>query len=224
MTLWTVVPVKPFEEAKTRLAGALGAAQRCALAARLFDLALQTVLRFAQTRPVLVVTGSERIIRMAVDLGAQALLESAPDGLNAALRQAAAHVCRHGGSQLLAVATDLPLLEVEDLSALEASATQGYAIAPDVHLAGTNALLLPASAAPPFAFGPDSYAVHRAAIRKLGAEPGIVTRPGLALDIDRPEDLAAIARLRPALLATPAAADNALSNRYEGGLKRARSG
>lgn len=200
MSLWTVVPVKPFDEAKTRLAGAMTPEQRFALASRLFERTLRTALRFARERPVLVVTRSDGILRAAAELGAMALRESEPGGLNAALAQAAAHVRGQGGTQLLVVATDLPLLDVGDLNSIEASAAQGYAIAPDLHFSGTNALLLPASDTPLFAFGLHSYSAHAAGIRQRGADPKIVFRLGLALDIDQPEDLAALASRRPSFL------------------------
>jgi 2-phospho-L-lactate guanylyltransferase len=50
----------------------------------------------------------------------------------------------------------------------------------------------------PLRFGDDSYFPHLDRARALGIEPGIVQRPGLALDVDTPDDLRAF-------LATPSA-------------------
>ena len=41
-----------------------------------------------------------------------------------------------------------------------------------------------------FAFGPDSFAKHRAAAQAIGSNPEVVERPGLAFDLDSPADLA----------------------------------
>ena len=42
----------------------------------------------------------------------------------------------------------------------------------------------------PLRFGPDSFFPHLAAARRQGLEPTIVRRPGIAVDIDEPADLA----------------------------------
>jgi 2-phospho-L-lactate guanylyltransferase len=61
-------------------------------------------------------------------------------------------------------------------------------IAPDEQEQGTNALAL----APPdpgfFRFGPDSFQAHLEAAKALGAKPHILRRPGLANDLDTPDD------------------------------------
>ena len=67
-------------------------------------------------------------------------------------------------------------------------ARRGVAIAPDKTGRGTNALALRPPDALRFSFGIDSFAKHRAA---AGALPFVVVdRPGLAFDLDTPEDLA----------------------------------
>jgi 2-phospho-L-lactate guanylyltransferase len=48
----------------------------------------------------------------------------------------------------------------------------------------------------PLTFGDDSFYPHLRAARACGIEPVIVRQPGIGLDIDRPEDMAAFAQLR----------------------------
>jgi 2-phospho-L-lactate guanylyltransferase len=49
----------------------------------------------------------------------------------------------------------------------------------------------------PLRFGDNSYFPHLAAARQCGIEPTIVRAPGIALDIDNPQDLAAFLRAEP---------------------------
>jgi 2-phospho-L-lactate/phosphoenolpyruvate guanylyltransferase len=84
---------------------------------------------------------------------------------------------------------DLPLLKPEDVDFLLAAAdASGLALAPDRHETGTNAVALAAGKAFAFAFGAGSFARHCGGLAVAAA---IVRRPGLALDVDTPADLAA---------------------------------
>ena len=73
-------------------------------------------------------------------------------------------------------------------------------IVPDRHGAGTNALLLsPPDAIEP-SFGPGSFARHAARAREAGVAARVAALPSLGLDVDTPDDLAA---LRSALATRP---------------------
>jgi 2-phospho-L-lactate guanylyltransferase len=63
-------------------------------------------------------------------------------------------------------------------------------VAPDRLGTGTNGLALSPPGVIGFRFGAGSFAAHRAEAAAAGLEPVIVTRPGLAFDLDTPEDLA----------------------------------
>jgi len=69
-------------------------------------------------------------------------------------------------------------------------------LAPSRDHRGSNAVLCTPPDLLPLRFGDDSFKPHLAASRALNIEPAVVERPGLALDIDTPDDLVA-------LLATP---------------------
>ena len=90
---------------------------------------------------------------------------------------------------LLVLASDLPLLNEDDLAAVT---MEDCAIAPDRRGTGTNALLWPTRPLPGFFFGENSFERHDASARAAGLEPKIVRRPGLAHDVDLPDDLSAI--------------------------------
>jgi 2-phospho-L-lactate guanylyltransferase len=196
VTIWAIIPVKASPESKSRLAGVLDAPARSALV----DAMLERVLEAAQ--------GACNVARVAL-LGTPrnappewvALLAEPGGGLNAAVASALAQAAAQGASRVLFIHGDLPLVTPRDLELLAAAPAGEIAIAPDRHGTGTNALSLPLPEAKgfSFAFGPDSFALHIEEAQRLGLKVEEIHSPGLARDIDEPEDLAdAAALLKPA--------------------------
>ncbi len=186
MSLWAVIPAKPASEGKSRLAPVLSPASRLRLNLRLFEHTLATVSAVFAPGRIIVVSRDAALLEIAEAAGARGLRERGDD-LNEALHQAAALL--PPGRGLLTVSTDLPNLTPDDLRAM--LAPQGrVAIAPDRAGTGTNALFTSPAAAIPYAFGLDSFARHKAAAARIGVLPRIISRPGLAFDLDMPEDLA----------------------------------
>jgi 2-phospho-L-lactate guanylyltransferase len=113
--------------------------------------------------------------------------------MNAAVRLGQGEAERLGAAGALVLVADLPRIGPEDLRALAAAAPagRGAALAPSRDGTGTNALLVcpPAGLEP--ALGPGSLARHLAGAQATGLQTALVPRPGLALDVDTPEDLAA---------------------------------
>src|SRR3546814_19459831 len=62
-------------------------------------------------------------------------------------------------------------------------------IATDSHRIGTNALLFRPPLTIAYCYGSDSLAAHRRAAHAAGLTSNVIDRPGLARDIDMPEDL-----------------------------------
>jgi len=111
--------------------------------------------------------------------------------LNAGLDQARAAAVAEGVETLVVLHGDLPELDVPDVQALIAAVPPegGVAIAPDRGGSGTNGLALRPPPAIPFEFGTNSFSAHREAARNAGVPLAIVRRPGLAFDLDTPDDL-----------------------------------
>jgi 2-phospho-L-lactate guanylyltransferase len=188
MTLWCVIPAKPFEEAKTRLSPDLSPEVRAMLAALFFRRTVQEVCRFFEPDPVVVVTRCPKILRLAETYGAVGVHEGPQADMNAALAIAAGHAIAHGASGILAISADLPAITGGDLADMTADPTTP-ALAPDRHGTGSNALYWPGPRPGPYLFGPQSFRRHLAAMAVGGVRPRIVRRPGLALDIDTLADL-----------------------------------
>jgi 2-phospho-L-lactate guanylyltransferase len=196
MGLWMVVPVRSLRDGKRRLAPLLDVSQRSALVRWLLDHTLEQAARFPGMSRTLVVTSCAEVSVRVAKQGIRVVAESPPCGLNGALSQARSTVASLGGSRLLVVSCDLPLLDADDLEQLATAASDGrLALAPDRSGQGTNALCVAVSHAFDFAFGPNSFSRHRAQADVLGLETVSVRRRGLSFDVDLPHDLDELAAI-----------------------------
>ena len=188
MTCWIVTPIKTPEACKTRLSGAMTDVARRDLVRDM----LRHVVEVAGAVPgadVRIVGPSRHGLAAEIPL-----LADPGGGLNPALAAAADAAVAAGASRLVIVAADLPRLTIGDLRALVSVEGETLAVAPDRAGSGTNALSLPLPAARAFRFqyGPDSFARHCAEAARLGLPLQVIRSETLGLDIDQPEDLAAI--------------------------------
>lgn len=180
-----VVLVKDFSTAKARLAPALDAAERAALAERLARGVVSAAKAVPGRRETLVVADSPAVVAWAERLGARAILQQAP-GLNAAAAEGWAAAA--GGEWTMVVHADLA--DPSQLAAVVSHWRPGRAVlVPDRHGDGTNAMVLPAETTPPFAYGPGSHDRHRAACAALGLDVRSLVDTTLSHDVDSPDDL-----------------------------------
>ena len=190
MTSRIIVPHRGLEHAKTRLAAVLEPDERAALAERLLRHVLATAV---STGHEVVVISPDPALSLLVEATGATLSVQHGMGLNTGLRQARGEALAAGVTLIAVLHGDLPDLAAADITALIAAARSALAvaIAPDAAGRGTNGLALSPPDAIDFAFGPDSFAAHRAAGERSGAAVTIVQRAGLAFDLDTPADLAA---------------------------------
>ncbi len=184
---WILIPAKPFGAAKQRLAPVLDAPSRAALARALLTRTLRVARTAFPASHCLVVSPTAEVAATVAAAGGE-LIITPEGGLNEQLAQAAARV--PVAAALLVLHADLPCLAVADLAAMLASPGH-MVLAPDRADMGSNALLqrrVPRI----FAFGPDSCHRHQEAARAHGLTVTFVRRPGLARDLDTPEDWAAL--------------------------------
>jgi 2-phospho-L-lactate guanylyltransferase len=190
-----ILPVKRFELAKQRLSTRLPAAQREIVARAMVEDVLNTLVASSELAGVLVVTNEPSVAALSEALGAIVEPDRAEAGQNAAAGVGIAYAVRAGIERVLLIPGDCHALDGEELSALLAHPVGGarvVVVVPDRHGTGTNALLLspPDVIAP--AFGPDSFARHRELAGKAGALCETARPSTLLLDVDTPEDLAAL--------------------------------
>jgi 2-phospho-L-lactate/phosphoenolpyruvate guanylyltransferase len=191
--LWAVLPVKDLRYAKQRLSGVLSAQERQQLARAMLEDVLSALAASAGLAGILLVTRDPAARRLAVRYEARVLLEEAESGHTAASSFGARTLAREGAAGMIQVPADIPLLTPEDIGAL----LEVHGSAPAVTLSparderGSNAVACSPADVLPLRFGDDSFLPHLRRARALGIEPQIVQRPGLALDVDTLDDLAA---------------------------------
>jgi 2-phospho-L-lactate guanylyltransferase len=194
--VWAIIPVKETSDAKRRLAPTLSKELRQGLALAMLEdvLAAVTALRLGG---VILVTVDPQAIALARGHGAATIADGAHDGHTGAVMAGARHLIARGRGTMLTLPGDLPLVtaaEIETLIAAHGPAP-AFTIAPAHDDLGSNAILMSPPDAVPLRFGEDSFFPHLAAARAGGIEPCVVRLPGIAFDIDNPQDLHHFARL-----------------------------
>jgi 2-phospho-L-lactate guanylyltransferase len=191
--LWVVMPVKDLANAKQRLAAVLSPEERRALFRAMLEDVLSALVASEGLAGILMVTRDPGAQQLAIRYGARVLVEAANLGHTAASTFGAATLAREGAAGMLQLPADIPLVTPMDVGAL----LQAHAPPPSITIApsrdrrGSNAVACSPPDLLPLRFGEDSFFPHLQRARDLGIEPRIVERPGLALDIDTPSDLAA---------------------------------
>lgn len=193
MSIWVIIPVKPLNRAKSRLAQVLSPQQRQELAESMFRHLLQVVNNVPQIMGTLVVSRDGRALAIARDYGARTVQESGAPELNAALMRATQVVARWRGSGVLILPADLPLVSEVDLTSIVEMGRDdpSVVIATDANEDGTNAMLVRPPGLIEYGYGTGSYHRHIEVARRAGAQVSTYQSERLALDIDLPHDLEA---------------------------------
>ncbi|HTN79506.1 MAG TPA: 2-phospho-L-lactate guanylyltransferase [Acidimicrobiales bacterium] len=184
-----LVPVKSFRDAKLRLAPALDADARSALARRMAE----AVVAAAGPLPAFVVCDDDEVARWARNAGADVIWRPGL-GLNGAVADGVAALRDTGIERVVVAHADLPL--AVDLA--WPAQHDGVTIVPDRRDDGTNVVCVPSASGFEFSYGPGSFRRHAAEARRLGLALRVVREPGLGWDVDLPADLdhPAVAALR----------------------------
>lgn len=195
MSTVAILPVKSFARAKQRLANELPGGPRRALAEAAFADVLTALRRSSAVDRLIVVTGDMAAQRVAGGYGADVVDDREERGQSAAAERGIARARQLGATRVVLVPGDCPALDPLELDALlgrPRAGTPDVLIVPDRHRTGTNALVIspPEALAP--AFGEGSLARHVARAEETGVAHEVVEVSSLALDIDTPDDLAAL--------------------------------
>lgn len=191
MSLWAIIPVKPLNRAKSRLAEVLSPEQRYEFAVMLLRRTLSLLTEVPQITGTLVVSRDTKALAIARELGAKTVQEGGPAELNMALTRATEVVRIWHGTAVLILPADLPFISTQDVSAVAELGRQGktVVIATDHEEDGTNALLVRPAGLIPYTYGNKSYEYHSIAAKLAEAELKIYESETIKLDIDVPEDL-----------------------------------
>lgn len=185
-SLSVLIPVKAFARAKARLAPKLSPSERARLARSMAE----SVVEAASGLDVRVVCDDQEVADWARRLGIEISWQPGT-GLDGAVTRACTDCFATGSRRVAVVHGDLPL--VRSLAWLDESGDD-LVLVPDRHGTGTNVVSTPTDRFR-FAYGPGSFARHRAEADRLGLALRIVRDPTLGWDIDVPSDLEAIGDL-----------------------------
>jgi 2-phospho-L-lactate guanylyltransferase len=194
---FAVLPMKPLAIAKSRLAAALTTDERQAVSFAMFHDVLDCLTRAHSIEGVVVVTADRRLLDLANGMRAIAVDEEKPRGLNAAAALGTARAIAAGATSVLIVLSDLPFLVPEEVDSVYADLPP----APHVRLVrshegiGTNVLLRTPPSVISTRFGGRSFQDHISAAADAGVSHSSIEVPGLAFDVDTPEDLRELSRV-----------------------------
>ena len=185
-----LIPVKNLSAAKQRLAAVLDQPARTKLAQTMLH-DVVTALAAWPRRPACALVTSDPF---ALDLARQYDFEIIPDPANpgetGAIEMATALCVARGVEWTLVIPADIPLIQFAELDQIyEAAPDQGSVLAPAADGRGTNAIFRRPANLFPLRFGNDSFKPHLAAAQATGKPCQVLQLPGIAVDVDNPEDL-----------------------------------
>ena len=193
--MWAVVPVKELDRAKERLAALLSPELRRALMLAMLEDVLAALRAARNLAGIAVVTIDPTACRLASSYGARVIEMGARDGHTGAVAAAAWLLSAEGRRGMLTLPGDIPLVTAAEIAQLLAAhrPAPAFTIAPSHDERGSNAIVCSPPEAVPLRFGEDSFFPHLRAAEACGVRPTVLRLPGVALDIDTPEDLTAFA-------------------------------
>lgn len=192
MKTFAIVPVKRFENAKTRLSSMLDTEDRIRLSSLMLEDTLQILSVAPSLTQVIIVSADKRADEIATKHGAKFLPEEKEKGVNSAVALADGYcIEKEAADATIVIPHDLPLLDTIVISkACELAEKEStcIVICPSVRYDGTNMLLRK----PPSVIGTfyetDSYNMHVRTAIKLGIPAKPLLSKSLMYDIDTPED------------------------------------
>jgi 2-phospho-L-lactate guanylyltransferase len=187
MTEFIVIPVKPFENAKTRLSPVLTNDERRVFCLSMLEDVLKTVASLTH-KTIVIGKGSLPEIEKTFDV---TFLKESGTGLNATVSEAIDWCMQRGGRSVLILPADIPLIKPADLNHIILKGKETpVVISPSRDNNGTNALLLTPPDVLPTFYGSSSFQRHLEEAAKQNLRFSICRLPRIALDIDTIEDLA----------------------------------
>ena len=197
MNTFAIVPVKKFENGKTRMSAMLSLDERIRLSSLMLAGTLEVLAGTQSLKQVLVVSGDRRAQEIAAQYGAKFLHEEKESGVNSAVAIADDYCIKEGADATVVIPQDLPLLDAADISmacSLAESEDKCIVICPSSRYDGTNLLLRKPPAAITTYYDNNSYEAHIKAARELEIPVKLFFSKKLMSDIDTPEDAKQLAR------------------------------
>ncbi len=191
MKTFAIVPIKRFENAKTRLSSVLDTDDRIHLSLLMLEDTLQILSVVHLLTQVIAVSSDKRVEKIAVKYGANFLLEEKERGVNSAVALADRYCMKEAADATIVIPHDLPLLDSTDISKaceLAENESMCIVICPSFRYDGTNMLLRKPPSIIATSYDADSYNMHISAAIRLGIPVKHLFSKALMHDVDTPED------------------------------------
>jgi 2-phospho-L-lactate guanylyltransferase len=185
-----LVPVKNLSAAKQRLAAVLDQPARTELAKAMLHDVVSALGAWTRRPACALVTSDPFALELAQQYDFEIIPDPANPGETGAIEMAT-HLCMSRGiDSTLVIPADIPLIQASELEQILTHApAEGSVLAPAGDGRGTNAAFRRPANLFPLRFGNDSFKPHLAAARATGKPCIVLELPGIAVDVDNPEDL-----------------------------------
>jgi len=185
-----LVPVKNLSAAKQRLAAVLDQPARTELAQAMLQDVVATLAAWARRPACALVTSAPFAIELAKQYDFEIIPDLANPGETGAIEMATRLCVERGLDSTLVIPADIPLIQASELDQiLEHAPDEGSLLVPAADGRGTNAAFRRPANLFPLRFGNDSFKPHLAAAQATGKPCIVLQLPGIAIDVDNPEDL-----------------------------------
>ena len=194
---FAIVPVKKFDNSKTRLSPMLDVDERIRLSSLMLNDTLSVLTGVQSLKQVIVVSGDTRAEEIATRHGVKFLLETRENGVNSAVKLGNDYSAERGVDATLVIPQDLPLLDgVEVVKACELADSENrcIVICPSLRYDGTNLLIRKPPSVIKTYYDANSYETHIKAANESGVPVKLVLSKKLMFDVDIPEDVKQIAK------------------------------
>lgn len=186
-----LVPIKNTASAKQRLASVLDQTLRTQLAQTMLHDVLAALHEWKGRPSVGIVTGDPYATNLAQEFDFDVIPDLDNPGETAAIEMATRVCVERGEDSTLVIPADIPLIQSWELEEiLKHAPKEGSVLVPAGDGRGTNAAFRRPANLFPLRFGNDSFKPHHAAARATGKACVVLSLPGVAVDVDNPEDLA----------------------------------
>jgi 2-phospho-L-lactate/phosphoenolpyruvate guanylyltransferase len=185
-----LVPIKNTNTAKQRLASVLDQSARTKLAQAMLHDVLTALHNWESRQAVGIVTSDLFAANLAEEYGFEVIPDPENPGETGAIEMATRICVERGEDSTLVIPADIPLIQPWEFDEIMRHAPQqGSVLVPAGDGRGTNAAFRRPANLFPLRFGNDSFKPHHAGALATGKPCFVLSLPGIAVDVDNPEDL-----------------------------------
>ncbi len=190
MSTWAIIPIKDPARAKSRLSGVLPDTERELFVLSLFEHVVAAARAADCFDRIVVATDSDRLAGMALDNGLGVQRDRPGARLNQVIDECLKRAQTEGATATVVLMSDLPNLTADELVDIVAHLPEtGVVLGPDDEDEGTNVLAMRPPGSWNTCFGnTGSFNMHRARLQKYEVNVEIYESPGVAFDVDTPDD------------------------------------